>query len=813
MTYTSPVKWQFSCCACFMLMNYFKTALRTLQRNKAYTLVNILGLTLGLACAILIFSLVKFHLSFDNFHEGKERIYRVLTAVQGGQMTWQPGVPPPLAEAMRNDYAFIEEAGRVATFKDQLVSVPQEVSVKKFQEEAGFSFADPSFFRIMHYPLAKGSLMAKPNTAVITERIAEKYFGNTNAIGRSIRVINRFNNNKLEFRVTGILQNLPANTDRRQEVYLSYQNLHDFHRGFAEDNWYQTSAIHQSYFRLKPGATAAEAANVLPAFSDKHYNPQQENRFRFSLQPLSDIHFNTGIDGKVDRQHLWALSLTGLFLVITACVNFINLATAQALSRSKEIGIRKVLGSLRLQLFRQFITETAIIATTAMVLAFVLSISILPYVNQLFGTQLSIHLFSDVQLMLFLPVLLLAVIFFAGSYPGLILAGFQPVAALKGKLSHRHAGGLNVRKGLVVTQFAISQLLIIGTLVIANQMRYAKQADLGFRKDAMVMLPVPVRDQASTGTLNALLAAAPGVEGLTFCGEEPAGHETYITNIRYAGREKSEDFSIYLKGADARYVPVFGLQLAAGRNLSPIDTSKEYLVNETTVKKLGLSSPEQAINQPVRIDGSQGLIVGVVKDFHNRSFHEPIIPICLTSGTGWYGRCAVKVDASRLSAAMPAIEAAWNKTFPDHLYKYDFLDEKIARFYQLDDMLLRLIQFFAAVAILIGCMGLYGLMSFMAAQKTKEVGVRKVLGASVQNILWLFGKEFGKLLLIAFVIAAPVAWYVMTDWLQNFAYRIRIGVGIFALAILVTVVVAVVSIGYRSVQAALMNPMRSLRSE
>lgn len=796
-----------------MLMNYFKTALRTLQRNKAYTLVNIFGLTLGIACAILIFSLVKFHLSFDDFHQGKERVYRVLTAVQSNKEEYQPGVPPPLAEAMLADYSFVEKAGRVATFKDQLVTVLQPDSTKKFQEEAGFSFADPSFFDVMQYPLLQGSLMAEPNTTVITQRVAEKYFGKTNPIGRIIRIINRFNNNKLDFRVTGILQNLPGNTDRRQEIYLSYENLHSFHSGFAKDNWYQTSALHQSYLRLKPGITAEIMNTSFPAFSNKYYDPQQDERFQFRLQPMHDIHFNTKIDGKVDRQHLWALSLTGLFLIVTACVNFINLATAQALSRSKEIGIRKALGSLRLQLFRQFIMETAIIATAAMILAFVLALFMLPYVNRLFGTELSINLFSDLQLMLFLPLLLLAVIFFSGSYPGLILAGFQPVMALKGKISHRHAGGLNVRKGLVVTQFAISQLLIIGTLVIANQMRYAKHADLGFRKDAVVMLPVPVRDQAATGALNALLAAAPGVEGVTFCGEEPAGHETYITNIRYAGRQEPEDFAIYLKGADSRYVPVFNLQLAAGRNLSPIDTSREYLVNETTVKKLGLSSPQQAINQPVRIDGRQGLIVGVVKDFHNRSFHEPIIPVCMTSGLGWYGRCAVKVDAGRLSSVMPAIEAAWSKAFPDHLYKYDFLDEKIARFYQLDDMLLRLIQFFALVAVLIGCMGLYGLVSFMAAQKTKEVGVRKVLGASVQSILWLFGKEFGKLLLLAFAIAAPLAWYVMNHWLQNFVYRIQIGVGIFALAILVTLVVAILSVAYRSVQAALTNPMRSLRSE
>lgn len=798
-----------------MLKNYFLTAFRNLKRRKAYTLVNIVGLTLGISAAILIFSLVKYHLSFDDFHSQKDRIYRVVTEEKTGKTGYGAGVPPPLGKAFREDYSFAEKVARIATFGDLPVAVPFSGDGLKFQEEHGVSFTEREFFSIFDFPLLRGdqqTILSEPNTAIVTERIAKKYFGDADPIGQVIRLTNRFDNTRLDFRITGILRDLPVNTDRKQEIYVSYHNLDAFHGSFDDTNWYQTSSILQCYVLLKPGVALGTVDNMLPAFSEKYYNRSRAG-FHFSFQPLRDIHFNTAIDGKVDKQNLLALAFIGLFLIITACMNFVNLATAQALGRSKEIGVRKVLGGRRAQLFWQFMAETAVIATAALVLGLILAQLALPAVNHYFGLQLHIDLLHDVRLLAFLAVLLLVVIFLSGSYPGLVLAGFQPVVALRGKLTQKHIGGFSLRKGLVVAQFAISQLLIIGTLVIAHQMRFAKQADMGFHKEAVVMLQVPVRESATISTLRGRLAQVSGVEDVSFFAEEPAGNETYSARIIYGGRSNPENFDIYYKAGDDRYVPTFGLQLIAGRNMFPSDTGREFLLNETAVKKLDVPSPEKVIGQPVRINGRKGTVVGVVKDFHNKSFHDAINPLCIITGINWYGRCAVRIHAGSLKPALAAIEEAWNASFPDHVYKYDFLDERIGRFYKEDRMLLNLVQVFAFIAIVIGCLGLYGLVSFMAAQKNKEVGIRKVLGASVRSILWLFGREFTWLLLIAFVLAAPLAWWVMNNWLQNFAYRVEIGAGIFGLAILVTFVVAVMSVGYRSVKTALMDPVRSLRTE
>jgi hypothetical protein len=397
----------------------------------------------------------------------------------------------------------------------------------------------------------------------------------------------------------------------------------------------------------------------------------------------------------------------------------------------------------------------------------------------------------------------------------LILAGFQPVLALKGRLSQKHVGGFSLRRGLVVTQFAISQLLIIGTIVIANQMRYSSQADMGFRKDAIVMLPVPEREKSTISSLNSEISRITGVEKVAFCSRAPASPDWASVTVRFDSRTENEDFDILVKAGNDQYVSTFDLQVIAGRNVHPSDTVREFLLNETAVKRFGVRSPGDVIGKGMQIglNNSKGTIVGVVKDFHNKSFHETIDPLCITTSNDWYSNCAVKINPANLSATLGAIEATWKKTFPDHVFQYDFLDEQIARFYKLDNMILRLIQSFASIAIIIGCLGLYGLVSFMAAQKTKEVGVRKVLGASVQSILWLFGKEFTRLLIIAFVIAAPLAWWVMRNWLENFTYRIEIGAGVFVLAIAVTFLVAIITVGYQALKGALANPVSSLRNE
>jgi ABC-type antimicrobial peptide transport system permease subunit len=794
-----------------MIKHLFKIALRNLERNKAYAVINVMCLALGITCAILTFVLVKYHMSFDTFHSNKDRIYRITTEMHQEGISRDPSVPQPIGKAFRDDYTSSEKVAMVFSNSDMLVAIPSSQGNKKFKET--IAFVETEFFDILDFPLVQGNrniILTEPNTAIVTERIAEKYFGDQNPINQVIRV-----ENKWDFRITGILKNLPINTDRREEIYLSYSNLKDYNAWLAGDSWRGLAGGMNCFVLLKPDVLPSDVDKVFPELSKKYYNERDAKAYQFKLQPLSDIHFNPDLGGYIAKKNLWALSLIGLFLIIAACVNFINLATAQALGRSKEIGVRKVLGSARKQLFWQFIAETGVITLLALVFAFALAELSLPYVNQLFGIRLRIDIFQDVYLLTFLPTLLVVVTLLSGFYPALIQAGFQPVLALKGKLSQKHVGGFSLRRGLVVTQFAISQLLIVGTLVIANQMRYSRQADMGFRKDAIVMLPVPEREKSTISTLNSEISRTAGVERVTFCSDAPASPDFASVGMRFDSRTEDEAFEISVKVGNDQYVSTFDLQVIAGRNLLPSDTVSEFLLNETAVKKLGLRSPQDVIGKKMRIglNNREGSIVGVVKDFHNKSFHETINPLCITTSNNWYFHCAVKINPANLPATLGAIEAIWKKTFPDQVYEYAFLDEQIARFYELDNMILRLIQAFAGIAIIICCLGLYGLVSFMVAQKTKEVGVRKVLGASVKNIAWLFGKEFIRLLLIAFVMAAPFAWWVMNNWLETFAYRIQIGAGIFILAILITSAVTVIAVGYKSILAALMNPVKSLRSE
>jgi len=675
------------------------------------------------------------------------------------------------------------------------------------------AFTEREFFDILDFPLIQGdknTILTEPNTAIITGRTAKKFFGDQNPINQIIRV-----ENKWDFRVTGILQDFPISTDRRDEIYVSYSNLKDYNAWLAGDSWRGVTGGMHCFVLLRPDVLPSDVDKAFSELSKKYYNERDEKVYQFKLQHISDMHFNPELGGYLAKKNLWALSLIGVFLIITACVNFINLATAQALRRCKEIGVRKVLGSQRRQLFWQFIAETALITMLALVLAVTLAQLAVPYVNELFDIQLQIDIFQDVYLFTFLSILMVVVILLSGSYPGLVLAGFKPDLALKGKVSQQHVGGFSLRRGLVVTQFAIAQLLIVGTLVIANQMRYSSHADMGFLKDAIVMLPIPEREKSTISTLNSEFSRTAGIEKVTFCSDAPASPGWASVTVRFDSRTENEDFDITVKAGNDQYVSTFGLEVIAGRSLQPSDTVREFLLNETAVKKLGMRSPEDVIGKRIQIglNNSEGEIVGVVKDFHNKSFHETIDPLCITTSNNWYFNCAVKINPANLSATLGVIEGTWKKAFPDHVYEYNFLDEQIARFYELDNMILQLIQAFAAIAIIICCLGLYGLVSFMVVQKTKEVGVRKVLGASVRNIAWLFGKEFIRLLLIAFVIAAPFAWWVMNNWLETFAYRIQIGAGIFVSAILITFTVAVIAVGYKSVIAALMNPVNALRSE
>lgn len=797
-----------------MIRNYLKIGWRNLTKNRSYAFINIFGLSLGIACSIVIFTIVKYHLGFDNFHENKERIYRIVTEWHDDEPGFSEAVPSPVGRAFRSEFTFAEKTARVISYNDALVALNAGTDRKKFKEESGIAYAEPEFFDILHFPLVKGNqqnFLSSPNSAAITEKLAKKYFGTEDPMGKTIRI-----NNKTDFIVKGILKDLPTNTDHREEIYLSYQNLIDQSRWLATDsNWGGVYSGSHCFILLKQNATPAQANQALAQLVKKNYTGRDANVWHFRLQELADIHFNPDFNGSANKKYLWAFTLIGLFLIITACVNFINLATAQALNRSKEVGIRKVLGSMPKQLFWQFIAETALITFFAILLAIVIAVVSMPFVNQLFQSNMSLQLMQNPSLWIFLLVTGVVVTFLSGSYPGLVLARFQPVMALKSQLSQKHIGGFSLRRVLVVTQFAISQMLIIGTIVIASQMHFSKNTDMGFTKEAIISLPIPISDKVKMNTLRTRIAGVAGVEKISLCFQPPAAGSNNTTGIRYDNRAEDEHWSINVKNADADYLATFGLKLVAGRNFFPSDSTREILVNETFVKKLNIKSPQEVIGKRVSINGGSTVapIAGVVKDFHNYSFHSEISALCILPDNNNYSTCAIKVNIKNIQPAMAAMEKIWNETYPDYLYAYEFLDERIARFYEGDTMTLKLIEAFAIIAIIIGSLGLYGLVSFMAVRKTKEIGVRKVLGANLKDILWLFGKEFTRLLLIAFVIAAPLGWWAMSLYLQEYKNRISLHPGIFLLAITATFLIAALTVGYRSARASMANPVKSLRTE
>lgn len=585
-----------------------------------------------------------------------------------------------------------------------------------------------------------------------------------------------------------------------------------------KNHWGGINSATQCYALLKTNTSVAQVQKMTPTFIAKHYEKAEDRKSRLLyIQPLSDIHFNDNYTGVIPKRIITTLGIIGLLLLITACINFVNMATAQALKRSKEVGVRKVMGSSRRQLFWQFIAETTIIAVLAGIISYILSSALFPLLSnwqeELIGYRMIFSELIDLQFWMIFILTILLVVFVSGSYPGFVLSGFNPVVALKGKISTQSLGGVSIRKALVVTQFVITQILVIGTIVVSSQMNYFIKSEMGFKHDAILQMPVPQQDAVKLQTFKTQVKSIPSIEKVSYIWTPPMSQSHNTTDVKYDTRQEKEKFSLNTKFVDEDYLNLYGIKLLAGRNIAKIDTMREALVNEELVKRLGEKSNDKVLNKIIEFNGKKITIVGVVQDYHVMTLHEKIPPLAITSSTGMYRTIAVKMNMADAQNTIKKLDKIWSATFPDFVFEYEFYDEAIGKMYIMETAMLGLIQAFALIAILIGCLGLYGLVSFMVAQKTKEIGVRKVLGASVRQILWLFGKEFSFLILIAFIIAAPAAWWVLNGWLQDFEYRISIGVGVFAVAIFITGMIAVITVGWQSSRAALANPVKSLRTE
>jgi putative ABC transport system permease protein len=802
-----------------VIKNYFKTAFRSLLRNKSYAAINITGLTVGIAACMLIYLITSYHLSFDTFHTKKDRIYRVVSESigDGTETSRSAGVPYPTARGLRED--FPELAGKVAGIRasgnDQITVLDEHNQPgKKFKEARGLYFAEPQFFEIFDYKWLAGdpkTALANPNNVVLTQEMAEKYFGDWHtAIGRAIK----FENTDV-WKVTGILENLPPNTDFPLQIVASIRS----YKPAQNNDWVSIYSSNHVYIALPENYPSSRLSALLPGFVKKH-KPAENANDGMALQPLTNMHFDTryGVFSRqvFSRELITALSLIGLFLLIIACVNFINLATAQAVNRAKEVGVRKVLGSSRKNLIMQFMGETFLIALFAIILATAVAWLVVPALNTLLQTRLSRSFFTTLQIPAFLLIITVLVTVLAGFYPALVLSGYNPITALKSKIAAK-TGGLSLRRALVVFQFAIAQVLVIGMLVVVSQMNFFKNASLGFTKDHILSVPIPGDSAARSKIdyLRAQLLQQPGISDVSFSFGSPAENGNWSSDFNFDNSTKSCGFEANLKWVDVEHFKTFDLQFVAGRPFYPSDTIREFVVSETLVKKLGLKSPQDIIGKKIDLWGGEHVatVCGVIKDFHTLSLRQPIDPIIMAPMRSNFQMFSAKIRPEKAKETLANVEKLWTSTFPDFVYEYQFLDEKIDRFYRRETQLSQLYSIFAGIAIFISCLGLYGLVSFMATQRVKEVGIRKVLGASVGHIVYLFSREFTVLILISFVIAAPLAWYIMGQWLSDFEYRIQLGAGIFLLAIAGSVFIAWITVGYRAIRAALMNPVKSLKTE
>ncbi|MBT1687398.1 ABC transporter permease [Dawidia soli] len=800
-----------------MLKNYFKTAFRNLLRQAGISVINLSGLTLGITCGLILFLMVNYMSSFDADQPRRDRIYRVVSQSQGNEgQDYSQGVPPALPDAFRTDFPDVQEVVFISNRADDMVTIPQASGEpKKYQEEKGIMFTEPGFFRTFDRHVREGDPVKgldEPHEAVITAGWARKYFGREDVIGEEIVF------NKETYKITAVVADAPTATDFPFNLFLSYSTIK---KKTEEPGWGNTWSEQQCYILVKDEQQAAAIDKRLPDFSLKYLGKDDPDKTQFFLQPVADMHFDkrfgTYSRSTVSRATLTTLGVIGIILIITACINFINLSTAEAIKRSKEVGVRKSLGSTRSQLIGQFLGETSLVTIVAVVLSLVITQVALGYINIFLDVSLTLDLMAG-SLWAYLLTVTVVVSLCSGLYPAFVVSGYNPAFALKNLAGNKNSSSYALRRTLVVVQFCISQLFIIGTIIIIRQMDFYQKKDLGFVQDAIINVPIPEREDARQGeriskmrTLRDEMARVPGVTLVSLASAPPSSGSVQGTNLKIDGADKP--FEVEIKQIDNNYIDLYKLTLLAGQNVQDLDTAQGYIVNEKTARLAGFSNPPDMIGTDIRIWGKTFPVVGVVQNFHTQSLHDPMGATVLFNSLRGYNDLALKIDMARSQEIIETMKTKWEATYPEQIFSYTFLDDDIREFYEEEKKMSVMLSIFTSMAIFIGCLGLFGLATFMANQKTKEIGIRKVLGASAESIVLMFSKEYVRLIVIGFVLAAPVAWVVMNQFLSEYAYKINIGADIFMLSIGITLLIALVTVGYRSVRAATANPVNSLRSE
>ena len=769
-----------------------------------------MGLAVGITACFLIYLYVHFERSYDAFNTKADRIYRVISDIKtpSDVLNWS-STPGAAVINMQRDFPEVESAVRISG-QSFLVKKGNE----KFQEDNTI-MADSTLFDIFDFPLIYGdkhTALNQPMSIVLSQTTAKKYFGNTNPVGQTVLLTGA----AINATITGVMKDIPENSQIKADMVVSFSSQKQIYGQSLDSVWTGFNMV--SFILLKPHTDATLLASKFPAFVESHVGKElkdQQMSVAFLLEPLRRVYLYSTRDGSKtgNINNVYIFSIVAVFILLIACINFVNLTTARSAERAKEVGIRKVAGAGRFQLARQFIAESVIISFIAFIISLLMCLALLPLFNQLAGKVVSTPVFYHPMYILSLLCLSVMIGIIAGLYPAFVLSSFRPVVVLKGRFSDS-ARGMILRKGLVIIQFTISIILIIGTVVVYTQLNYMRSQDLGFNKDQTVV--IDTNGDKNKEVFKQSLSTLPGVLSTTFSSSVPgSGNGAAYSKLEDPhGEMKVTSPDIYF--VDFDYIKQFKIKLIAGRDFSEqfaTDTTQAMVINEATAKLMGYASPKQALGKKFDQWGRQGKIIGVVKDFHYQALQEPIRPLTMRIEPGGYQLISIKVAAKNLPATVKNIESKWNEIIPNRPFAYTFLDETFDKQYRSEDRFGNLFFYFAILAIFISCMGLLGLASYSTIQRTKEIGVRKVLGASVTDIVNLLSKDFLKLVLIAFVIAAPVAWFFMSKWLRDFAYRASLTWWMFLFAGIAAVIIAFGTISFQAIKAAIANPVKSLRTE
>jgi len=797
-----------------MFTSHIKIALRNIGKHKTYSLITIIGLAIGIAVCILIFLFVEYELGFDSHIAGKEYIYRVVTQINRAEgKGYAGGTPFPTAAALRNDFPELERTTQIYKDSDMMITVGKN----RFEGDTVF-FVESQYFEVFDTEWIQGTAsqaLDDPFTVILTERLAHKYFGDTNVIGKVLQL-----NKEYDLRVAGVVYDPPHRTSLPYDMLISWKTLNARWSGERLEQWDFLDTDSHTFTLLPKSVEPKALEKRFEQFEQKYMEPDYAQSWSFKLQPLGDIHFNPrygSYNYVTSRVVLFALSAIGLLILLIACINFINLTTAQAMRRNREIGIRKVLGAHRVQLIRQVLGETSLLTLISILVALFLAESVLPYLNQFLGNNTELGIFSSSSVFIFLGIVFLLMSFLNSLYPAMVLTRYQPVEAFKERLIHGGKSSLAFRNSLVLFQFTISQILIVGTLVIAGQMRFISNRSLGFRNEEILTVPIPAYEEARCEALRSRWMQNPSIREVSFAWSAPVSRSDFRTPFEYEASGNIVEFPVYIKMCDKRYLDIYDIPLVAGhffaRNVND-ESNIQWVVSASVVHRMGLSDPQEAVGKRITVNGMKGDIIGVIGDFHEFSLHSEIEPnVFFNFWPQNFREAQILLDMNNVRGAISHIRELWIEFYPEYIFQYEFLDEYIKSLYETESKLMIMIQSASVLSILIACLGLLGLVSFMVLQRSKEIGIRKVLGATIAGVYFMISKDFFKWVVIANIVAWPLAYYLAHEWLKEFAYRIPLGVGYFMLGGSISLGIAALVMSYQVMRAATTNPVEALRYE